>query len=156
MNAYAIYQLIKAHITGIATVWYYTGQYAKDKNKTVYKVPALYIEMPASLPVVNQGQVRMSKQAVIKLHYLSQAPYGSIEVPVQDAAVKAHSDKVLELINLISGAELKDISGRLAAGQCLVSVVEPVKYTDTFALTVVHITADVYDYSGVNKAMVQP
>lgn len=156
MNTYAIYQLIKSHISGIAPVWYYTGQYARDKNKTVYKVPALYIEMPATLPVSNFGQIRMSKQAEIKLHYLSQAPFGSTEIPVQDSAVQAHTKKILELVNLVSGAELKDRNGNLVAGQCLVTGVDPVKYTDTFALSVVRINADLYDYSGVTLALVAP
>lgn len=155
MDTYAIYKLIKDQLKDIAAVFYYTGQYLRDKNKTVYKVPVIYVEMPEDIPINHFGRVRYGRQAAIRLHYLSQAPFGSLENQVQDSAVKAHAAKTLEIINTISGAELKDESGRLVAGQCIVTGIESVSYTETFALSVIRLNADLYDYSGVNRVMAE-
>jgi len=156
MDTYAIYKLLKDYLKDIATVFYYTGQYTRDKNKTVYKVPAIYIQMPqGEMPIDNFGQIRFSKGAQIRIHYLSNAPHGTLENQVQDSAVKAHATKVLEIINRLSGSEHKDAAGRLVAGQCIVTGIESVSYTETFAKTVVRLSVDLYDYSGVKKVMAQ-
>jgi hypothetical protein len=155
MDTYAIYRLLKDYLKETATVFFYTGQYLRDKNKTVYKVPAIYIQMPAGeMPVSNFGQIRFVKGAQIRIHYISHAPHGTVENQVQDSAVKAHASKVLEIINLLSGSEHKDANGRLVAGQCIVTGIESVSYTETFARSVVRLSVDLYDYSGVTKIKV--
>lgn len=152
MNTYAIYKLLKDLLKDTCSVFYYTGQYLRDKNKTVYKVPAIYIQMPpGEIPVDNFGQIRISRQAPIRIHYISQAPFATLENQVQDSAVSSHAAKVMEIINRLSGAELKDGVGRLVTGQCLVTGIEAINYTDTFARSVIRVNADLYDYSGVKK-----
>ena len=153
MNTYAIYKLIKEELKSISAVFYYTGQYLRDKNKTVYKVPVIYIQMPVDIPIDYYGRIRCGRRAVIRLHYLSQAPFGSIENAVQDSAVNAHVTKVLEIINRINGAELKDEDERLICGQCIVTGIESVTFTETFAKSVIRVMADLYDYSGVIRVM---
>jgi len=153
MDTYNIYKLLKEELKSITTVFYYTGQYLRDKNKTVYKVPVIYIEMPADIPIDYYGRVRCGRHAIIRLHYLSQAPFGSVENAVQDSAVKAHASQVMEIINTIQGAELKDEAGRLICGQCIVTGIESVTYTETFARSVIRVMADLYDYSGVTRVM---
>lgn len=152
MDTYAIYKLLKDYLKDSGTVFFYTGQYLRDKNKTVYKVPAIYIQMPpGEMPVENFGQIRYVKGAQIRLHYLSHAPHGTLENQVQDSAVKAHASSVLEIMNTIQGAELKDENGRLICGQCIVTGIESISYTETFARSVIRLSVDLYDYSGVRQ-----
>lgn len=152
MDTYAIYKLLKDYINDLGAVFFYTGQYLRDKNKTVYKVPAIYIQMPpGEMPIENFGQIRYVKGAQIRIHYLSHAPHGTLENSVQDSAVKAHASQALEIINRLSGSEHKDENDRLVAGQCIVTGIESVSYTETFARTVIRLSVDLYDYSGVTK-----
>lgn len=146
MDTYSAFKLFKEPLKAIATVFQYTGQYLTDKSKTRYKVPALYVEFSSEPQQVNFGRIRCYSTQV-KLHYISQAPFNATDNQIQDSAMQAHSAKVLQLRNLIEGMEIKDTSGRLVIGQCLITGMSPVSYQDTIAAQVLNLETKLYDYS---------
>lgn len=146
MDTYSAFKLFKEPLKAIATVFQYTGQYLTDKSKTRVKVPALYIEFVGDPQQVNFGRIRCYN-GQIKLHYISQAPFNATDNQIQDSAMQSHSEKMIQLRNLIEGLEIKDSAGRLIIGQCLITGISPVTYQDTIAVEILSLESKLYDYS---------
>ncbi len=56
MNYFKVYKAIKSRLGSTVPVFFYTGQYQPGKEKTSYRVPAIYIELPKETPICFYGK----------------------------------------------------------------------------------------------------
>ena len=103
MFLYAVYKAIKAKLGASVPVFFYTGQYLNSKGKTVYRVPAIYIEMPKSHDIKFYGRKLLAGKGNVKIHYISHAPFKDADNSIQDSAIQAHENKVQEIDVLLNG-----------------------------------------------------
>jgi len=147
MKLFSVYKGIKESLNDLSQVLYNIGQYEKGKDKTSYIVPVIYIEMPKNLKVdyFHRG-IKVAKGAEIKIHYVSYAPYHSIDKTIQDSAVLAHESKVSDIMAIMEGLELKDDSGRVIATAMIHSASNMQNYRETFVYSVLTYKCEIRDY----------
>lgn len=117
MNTFTIYKGIKQRLSAVAPCFYYLGQYLKGKDNTSYVVPAIYIEMPKNLIVTFFGKLRTARNAQVKIHVITNAPYKNHDNVVQDNAIAEHEAKLKEVDSLMSGWALKNADQKLLTNQ---------------------------------------
>ena len=124
-------------------VFWYTGQYQKGKDNVSYVAPAIYIEMPKNLKIDYFPRKRqVAKDAIIKIHILSVAPYKSVDSAVQDAAVEKHQALINNVHDLLNGFEIKDVNNNLLATQFILGNDNPMNYMGTFAFTILNYKSE--------------
>lgn len=153
MYIYPVYKALKPHLTAVAPVFFYTGQYAAGKGNTVYRVPALYIEMPRDAASTYWGRgIRVIKNGVIKLHYISNAPFHQHDNTVQDSALQAHHSKLVQINDIIEGLSLKNEHGRLLTQKFIAAGSSELKFTEGHVISVLTYRTELYNYSTWNGA----
>jgi hypothetical protein len=123
MDIFSKYKSIKTRLSslGIPT-FFYTGQYQTGKDNTSFVCPAIYIEMPKNLKIdYFPGKLQVAKDAEVKIHVLTSAPYKSQDNSIQDAALTLHNTKLNAMDSLLSGWEIKNNDGKLLASQFILS-----------------------------------
>lgn len=147
MFIYPIYKALKPHLTAVAPVFFYTGQYAAGKGNTVYRVPALYIEMPRDTASTYWGRgIRVIKNGLIKLHYISNAPFHQHDNTIQDSALQAHHAKLVQINNIIEGLALKNEHGRLLTQKFIAAGSSELKFTEGHVISVLSYRTELYNY----------
>ncbi|WP_346237751.1 hypothetical protein ABDK00_001575 [Niabella insulamsoli] len=148
MFTYPIYKAIKQHLNTIAPGFFFTGQYAKGKTNTVYRVPALYIEMPKNAASTFWGRgIRVIKNAVIKVHYISNAPFHQHENAVQDSALVAHHNALIEINNLMQGFVVRNEHGRLLTQKFTPVGSSELNFVEGHVFSVLSYRTELYNYS---------
>ncbi|MBK7097890.1 MAG: hypothetical protein IPH58_05500 [Sphingobacteriales bacterium] len=147
MFIYPVYKALKPHLTGISPVFFYTGQYAAGKN-TNYISPVLYIELPRDANATFWGRgIRVIKNAVVKLHYLSNAPFHQHDNTVQDSALQAHHNTLIAINQIMQGLALRNEHGRLLTQQFIPVGVSELAFNNAHAISVLSYHTELYDYS---------
>jgi hypothetical protein len=105
-----VYKAIKNRLTpafadGTAIpVFFYISQYLPGKENTSYRVPAIYIDMPDDSKIeFLPRKIMHSKDALIKIHLVTYAPFKNHDDAVQDAAVLLHDSYLKQIDVLING-----------------------------------------------------
>lgn len=110
MLLYPLYKAIKQHLNslGIQT-FYYIKQYEPNNENTSYKVPAIYIEMPTNATINYYGKkLKSAKDCIIKIHYISYAPFKNHTNVVQDSLLQEHTNNLIDIDKLIDGFRAKN------------------------------------------------
>jgi hypothetical protein len=117
MNTYNIYKGIKARLNVVAPVFYFIGQYLRGKDNTSYKVPALYIEMPKNLQINYFNRQAVARNAEVKIHLISNAPFKNHDTGVQDNSLNDHQAMIDEVCELLKHWALKNAENKLLTQQ---------------------------------------
>lgn len=117
MFTYPVYKELKDRLNDIAPVFRFHGQYNKGKDNTSYKVPAIYIELPTNIQVQYIRKRKIAKGAIIKVHYISSAPYKNHDNQIMDDAYMEHEAKLKAIDKLVDGWEMKTEAGKLITEQ---------------------------------------
>lgn len=126
-------------------VFWYTGQYQKGKDNVSYVAPAIYIEMPKNLKVdYFPRKLQVVKDAQIKIHIVSTAPYKSIDNAMQDAAVEKHMKLNEDVHALLNGFQIKDVNGQLLASQLININENSMNYIGSTAFTILTYKCEFY------------
>lgn len=111
MLLYPLYKAIKQHLNGLGIqTFFFVKQYEPNKENTSYKVPAIYIEMPnyRGVGVNYYGKnLKTAKDCVVKIHYISYAPFKNHTNTIQDSLLEAHSNTLVEIDKLMDGYRAK-------------------------------------------------
>jgi hypothetical protein len=103
MFLYPVYLKIKERLGNDVPVFFYIGQYLPGKDNTSYRVPAIYIEMPKDVNInFYPRKLQSAKQAIIKIHYTSYAPFKNQTNLVQETAIAEHENKLMEIDRLLN------------------------------------------------------
>ncbi|MCX6210114.1 MAG: hypothetical protein NTZ59_11635 [Bacteroidetes bacterium] len=112
MLLYPLYKAIKQHLNGLGIqTFFYIKQYEPNKENTSYKVPAIYIEMPnyRGVSINYYGKkLKSAKDCVIKIHYISYAPFKNHTNTIQDNLLQEHSNVLKAIDLLMDGYRAKD------------------------------------------------
>jgi hypothetical protein len=147
MDIYKVYKGVKQHLSTIAPVFYYIGQYTKGKDNTTYKVPAIYIEMPKYLPITFFGKIKTARSAPIKIHLITNAPYKSHDNTIQDNALAEHNNMLNGIDKLMTGWALRDEQGKLLTQQFIPTNNNSINFQGLTVFSVVTYNADLFSYS---------
>jgi hypothetical protein len=129
---------------GVPVFWY-TGQYQKGKDNVSYIAPAIYIEMPKNLKIdYFPRKLQVVKDAQIKIHIVSTAPYKSIDNAMQDAAVEKHMKLNEDVHALLNAFQIKDAKGQLLASQLIITGENTMNYLGSFAFSVLTYKCEFY------------
>lgn len=141
-----IYKAIKLRLASLGVpVFFYIGQYTPGKDNTSYVVPVIYIEMPDENQLDFFGKKLMvAKNANVKIHYLSHAPFKNHDNAVQDAALELHETKVREIDVLLNGWNATNGNGKNLTEQLIPSGGRLMKFQRKSAITVVNYRTDLY------------
>ncbi|MBS1672121.1 MAG: hypothetical protein JST94_11860 [Bacteroidetes bacterium] len=145
MFTYNVYKKLKQEISIIGPVFYFLNQYGRNKDKTSYNVPAIYIEMPKQSKVDSLNRkIKVLLKQQIKLHYISYAPFKSdTDNIVQDNALAQHSATLLAINTLIDNLQLKDGDTSLTNQFILVNTSELV-FEDMCVYSILTYQTDIY------------
>jgi len=151
MFCYPAYKAIKEQLAGIAQTFFYTGQYTKGADNTSYKVPAIYIEMPKPGAVVMWGRrLKSIKPAIVKIHYISYAPFKSVDGAIQDSAIAAHEATLRQIDLLLEGwaarnaPEAGKTEGTLLTQKLINSNVNMLNFQDSNLFSILSYTTEIY------------
>lgn len=148
MKTYAVYKGIKSHLNAIATTFYYTGQYSKEKGNTSYLSPAIYVEMPKNLQVdYFPAGVKIARKAEIRIHCLSNAPFSGQDNTQQDAAIQTHDAILADIMETLEGLEVKDSSGRVIATGLIHTGSVPLSYRSMYGVSVLVFQCELRDFT---------
>lgn len=126
-------------------IFWYTGQYQKGKDNVSYIAPAIYIEMPKTLKIdYFPRKLQVAKDAQIKIHIVSTAPYKSMDNAMQDAAVEKHMKLNEDVHALLNAFQIKDINGQLLASQLININENTMNYLGSFAFSVLTYKCEFY------------
>lgn len=117
MFTYPVYKEIKDRLKHIAPVFRFHGQYNKGKDNISYKVPAIYIELPNNIQVQYNRKRKVGRGVIIKLHYISSAPYKHHDNDAMDNAYIEHESELKTIDKLMDGWEIKTEEGKLITEQ---------------------------------------
>ena len=149
MDIFTRYKAIKQALVGVHPCFYFTGQYLSGKNNVGYAVPAIFIEMPKNLKIdYFPGKWQVAKNALIKIHLLTSAPYSSVDNAIQDSAVQSHQTKVNDLNNILSGMEIRGTNNKLLISQFILVNSNILNYTESFAYSVLTYQCEFYHKEG--------
>jgi hypothetical protein len=129
MLLYPLYKAIKQHLNGLGIqTFFYIKQYEPNKENTSYKVPAIYIEMPnyRGVSINYYGKkLKSAKDCVIKIHYISYAPFKNHTNTIQDNLLQEHSNTLKAIDVLLSSESMMNIetSELNFMANCVVSVI---------------------------------
>lgn len=155
MFVYPIYKAIKQRLNApeapqaspalLGNVFFYINQYLPGKDNTSYKVPALYIEMPKNSNLQFYGRKLLAaKNAPIKIHYISYAPFKNHDNAVQDSAIAAHENTLREIDLLLNGWNVTDANGRLLTQQLIPTNAAIMQYIGDNLISVITYTTEIY------------
>jgi hypothetical protein len=145
MFQYPIYKAIKARLGNTVPVFFYIGQYTKGKDNTSYKVPAIYIEMPKPTEIqFLSRKLVLAKGAVVKVHYISHAPFKSHDNTIQDSAIQAHENKVKEIDKLLNGWNATDANNKLLTEQLIPVNANMLNFSGENVASVIGYKTDMY------------
>lgn len=145
MDIYSRYKKIKDKIGSICPTFYFTGQYLEGKGKVGYAVPAIYIEMPKALKIdYFPGKLQVAKEAQVKIHLLSNAPYSTADNTIQDTALQNHQAKLKQIHDLLSGTQFKDNNNKLIMSQFILVADSGLNYNESFAYQVLTYQSEFY------------
>lgn len=147
MDTYTIYKGIKQRLNPVAPVFYFIGQYAKGKDNTSYKVPAIYIEMPKYLPVTFFKKIKTARNAPVKIHLIGNAPYKNHDNTIQDSAIAEHNNYLEQIDKLLTGWALRDGEGRLLTQQFIPTNNSNTNFQGVHVFSVVTYNADLFSYN---------
>lgn len=117
MNTYNIYKGIKTRLIAIAPVFYFIGQYLRGKDNTSYKVPAVYIEMPKNLQINYLHRQAVARNAEVKIHLISNAPFKNHDTGIQDNSLNDHQEMINEVCELLKHWALRNDQNKLLTQQ---------------------------------------
>jgi hypothetical protein len=154
MLLYPVYKAIKQRLSaginpplGDGGVFYYIGQYLPGKENTSYKVPAIYIELPKDLAATFLPQKLMhAKDAIIKVHYVSYAPFKNHDNEFQEAAVEAHETKLNEIDALLHHWHVERPDGKPLTQQLLNRGGSFLKFQRMSLISVVNYKTEIYGH----------
>lgn len=147
MDTYIIYKGIKQRLISIAPVFYYIGQYTKGKDNTSYKVPAIYIEMPKFLPVTFFRRIKTARNAPVKIHLITNAPYKNHDNTIQDSAIAEHNTMLKEIDKTLTGWAVIDGEDRLLTQQLIPTNSNNLNFQGVQVFSVVTYNADMFSYN---------
>ncbi len=145
MLLYPIYKAIKQHLGTEVPVFFYLGQYTRGKDNTSYRVPAIYIEMPKDADLKFYGKKLLAaKNVPIKIHYISYAPFKSVDNTVQDTAIATHENKLKEIDKLMDGWNATNLEGKLLTQQLLPTNSNTLNFDGTNVYSIITYTTEIY------------
>ncbi|MEN9447130.1 MAG: hypothetical protein RJA25_420 [Bacteroidota bacterium] len=129
---------------GIPILWY-NGQYQLGKDNVSILAPVIYIEMPTDMKIdyFPRG-LQTVRNAHIKIHILSIAPYKSIDNQIQDHKIEQHQTLIDDVHNLLNGFEMKTDAGKVITSQLILQGIAPMKYRSSFVVTVLDYVCEFY------------
>lgn len=139
------YQAIKAHLVALdIPVFKYTGQYLKGKENTSYRVPAIYVELPAEFDFQFYGKKVKGAKCQVKIHYISYAPFQAVDSPVQDAAVAQHESVLRDIDKRLCGWNIVPVS-YLSSEQFIPQKGKLAEFQNLSMLSVLAYSTELYD-----------
>jgi hypothetical protein len=140
-----VYKKLKQVISNVGPVFYYLNQYTRNKDKTSYKVPAVYIEMPTNAKVDSLNRkIKVLLKQQIKIHYISYAPFKSDnDNTIQDAALAQHTAQLAAIHTLVDNLQLKDGEKALTNQFILINSSEN-KFEDMCVYSILTYQTDIY------------
>lgn len=139
-----VYNKIKERLAPVgAPVFFYIGQYQPGNDNTSYKVPAIYIEMPADTPLVTTKKIMKSAGVMIKIHYISYAPFKNQSNDVQETAITDHETALKQIDNLLSGWNAKQGTINITE-QLLPRTSQLMKFQGMSLISVIGYKTDLY------------
>lgn len=143
MYNYPVYKLIKQRVKDIAATFYFLGQYEKGKDNTSYKVPAIYIEMPANGSTRYNGRRQRSVKGNIRIHYISNAPFKNHDNTVQDAALAAHHAQLKALDDLLQGWVAVDADSKKLTQQFLQNATTEMRFLGSHVVSILQYGTEI-------------
>lgn len=151
MINYSVYKALKVRLAGIAPIFYFIGQYAKGKDNTSYVVPAIYIQMPEANTLVFYGKKQLAaKNALIRIHYIHNAPFKNHDSVIQDSALAAHEAKVNAIYDKLTGWNATNEDESLLTQQLIPVGSAEMKFMGSHVVSVLTFRTEMY------KPMPQP
>lgn len=154
MDIFLRYKAIKSalkadtRLAAVPLLWY-TGQYQRGKDNVSIIAPAIYIEMPKQLKIdYFPRKLQVAKDAVIKIHILSIAPYKSMDNPMQDAQIEKHNQFIAAVQSVLNGFTIKDSSNKVIASQFILQPENPMNYMGSCAFTILGYKSEFYEKEG--------
>ena len=144
MFLYPIYKAIKTRLGPGVPVFFFVGQYRKGKENTSYVVPAIYIEMPKENPLNFYPKKLMATKGIIKIHYISYAPFKNHDNNTQDAAILAHNQKLRDIDTLINGWNVSDVESNKLTEQMISGNANLLNFEDMNLISVLSYNTEIY------------
>lgn len=145
MFNYNVYKKIKSRLQAVESCFMFLGQYLKGKDNTSYIVPAIYIEMPKTNNLVFYGRKQLAaKDAMIRIHYISNAPFKSHAPAIQDSALANHDNKLEEINDLLQGWNAENEDGSLLTQQLIPVGSAEVNFFGTHVVSILTYKTEMY------------
>jgi len=148
-----IYQQLKTRLSQLPVIagavqipmFFYIGQYLPGKENTSYKVPAIYFDFPDNSNIEFKPQKLMSsKLNIIKIHYISYAPFKNHDNEVQDAEVLAHDAMLKQIDLLLNGWHAVDANGLKLTEQFLTKGGSFLQYKRMCLVSVINYQTEIF------------
>jgi len=145
MFTYPAYKQLQQRLNTIAPAFYYIRQYQPGKGNINYVAPAIYIEMPKDSTRQYYGRgTRVIKNAIIKIHYISNAPYKSHVNSVQDAFLDQHNNALHQINALMEQTVLYKEDGSLLTQKILPQGSDELNFIDQKVYSILMYSTEIY------------
>lgn len=144
----AIKQYLSTNLTGAATpIYFYIGQYQKGKDNTSYTIPAIYIELPKENRInFYPKKIMTAKDVIIKIHYISYAPFKNADNAQQETAIAQHEAKLKEIDKLIMGWNVKDVNNLNLTEQFITDGSSLLNFMDKSVVSIIDYKTEVFSH----------
>lgn len=147
MNLLPIYRDIRLKLQCLGPVYRYLGQYLPGAGNTVYRAPALYIELPRPVQVNHYPGGIQATRDTLTIHVLTHHLYKHGEGQAADEADDAHTAKCLQVQKLLDGYHVATNGGlRLLTQQLILAGADVLRHQNGFIITQIRYSTELYAY----------
>lgn len=151
MFLYPIYTAIKQRLTnplllpGPIPIYFYIEQYHRGKDNTSYSIPAIYIELPKNNNIdFYPKKVMSAKDVIIKIHYISYAPFKNADNAQQETAIAQHEAALKQIDKLLNCWNVKDVNNQNLTEQLITDGCSLLNFMDKAVVSIINYKTEAY------------
>ena len=151
MYLYTLYKAIKNRLSdanllpGGVPVYFYIGQYQTGKGNSSLTIPAIYIEVLKNNAVLFYPKDEMSiKDMIIRIHYISYAPFKNADNAQQETAINNHETKLKAIDKLLYKWHVVDADNNKLSEQLITNATNLLNFIDNGVVSIIDYKTQIY------------